>query len=52
MKAKKIGAILLSAIAVVSLLAGCGAAAEDNQTETAEQTILPPRPVWEKAGNC
>lgn len=38
MKAKKIGAILLTAVTAVSLLAGCGAAAEDNQTETAEQT--------------
>lgn len=38
MKAKKIGAILLTAVTAVSLLAGCGAAAEDSQTETAEQT--------------
>lgn len=38
MIAKKIGAILLMAVTAVSLLAGCGAAAEDNQTETAEQT--------------
>lgn len=38
MKAKKIGAILLTAVTAVSLLAGCDAAAEDNQMETAEQT--------------
>lgn len=38
MIAKKIGAILLTTVTAVSLLAGCGAAAEDSQTEMAEQT--------------
>lgn len=38
MIAKKIGAILLTAVTAVSLLVGCGAAAEDSQTKMAEQT--------------
>lgn len=38
MRAKKIRAILLTAVSAASLLAGCGAAVKNNQTETAEQT--------------
>lgn len=38
MKAKKIVAILLMAATALSLLAGCGEAAQDNQAETTEQT--------------
>jgi flavodoxin/outer membrane murein-binding lipoprotein Lpp len=38
MRAKKIIAILLTAVTAASLLAGCGAAVKNNQTETAEQT--------------